>query len=92
MPRMPADPAWLCVCASSQVLSMVTGASMYAVALAFACNVLQSVDHAARRYQNVLLEVNELMRVRCFPKSLRERVRKVSVGLLSAPPHDPRTP
>ena len=65
------DELWI------MLLSMVTGASMYAVALAVACNILQSVDHASRRYQNTLDELTELMRVRCFPKSLKERVRKL---------------
>ena len=59
------------------LLSMVSGASMYAVALAVACNILQSVDHASRRYQNTLAELGEMMRVRCFPKSLKDRVRKL---------------
>ena len=61
----------------TMLLSMVIGACLYAVALAFACNVLQNVDHGSRRYQNLLAEANELMRVRCFPKSLRDRVRRL---------------
>lgn len=58
------------------VISMALGASMYAIVLAFACNVMTSTDYASRLYQNQLEVLNEFMRVRTLPRSLRDRLRK----------------
>ena len=57
------------------VASMLVGASAYAVSLAFAVNVVSSVDQPSRLYKNTLEVLNEFMRVRTLPTELRERLR-----------------
>ena len=57
------------------ILSMFTGASVYAVSLAFAVNVFSNVDHPSRLYKNSEEVLNEFMRVRALPTELRTRLR-----------------
>ena len=55
---------------------MAAGASVYAVALAFACGVISSVDYPSQLYGRTLELLNEFMRVRCLPQPLRMKVRE----------------
>ncbi|KAL1493497.1 hypothetical protein AB1Y20_017202 [Prymnesium parvum] len=58
------------------IFTMLLGATMYALVLAFAVNAFSSTDHPSRMYHNGLEVLNEYMRVRCLPKALRERLRR----------------
>jgi len=57
------------------IVSMASGSAVYAIAVAFACNALSSVDHPSRLYSNAVETLNEFMRVHCLPKPLRTQLR-----------------
>ena len=63
------------------IFTMLNGATMYALCLAYTVNIISATDHPSRMYKNGLELLNEYMRVRCLPKPLRERLRRTYAHL-----------
>ncbi|XP_077861606.1 potassium/sodium hyperpolarization-activated cyclic nucleotide-gated channel 2-like [Saccoglossus kowalevskii] len=56
------------------MLSMISGATCYALFIGHAANLIQSIDCSARVYREKYKQVEEYMAFRKLPRDLRERV------------------
>ncbi|XP_013777279.1 potassium/sodium hyperpolarization-activated cyclic nucleotide-gated channel 2-like [Limulus polyphemus] len=56
------------------LLSMISGATCYALFLGHATNLIQSLDSSRRQYREKLKQVEEYMAYRKLPRDLRQRI------------------
>jgi len=56
------------------MLSMISGATCYALFLGHATNLIQSLDSSRRQYREKVKQVEEYMAYRKLPRDMRQRI------------------